>query len=91
MIALVSYDISDSPTRTRLHRFLKEFGLNTQLSVFECELDRDGLAAVSAKAKSLIDPETDSVRIYPICSRCAAKVKVSGQGVRVLQLDYRVI
>jgi CRISPR-associated protein Cas2 len=91
MLAVIAYDISSNRQRGRLHRFLKEFGLNTQKSVFECEVDAAGLARIAAEARQLIDPETDSFRIYRLCAGCQRKVAVSGQGIKVVSLDFAVI
>jgi len=91
MIVLLTYDISDNRTRSRFHRYLKEYGINSQKSVFECLLDPDGIREVVARAAALIDPETDSVRLYRICSRCMNKVRVSGRGFKITQLDYMIL
>lgn len=91
MIVLISYDITSNRKRSHLHRFLKEFGLNTQKSVFECELDREGLDGIIGYCRKLIDPATDSVRFYKVCSRCLRKVRISGRGLRITQLDYMIV
>jgi CRISPR-associated protein Cas2 len=91
MLAVIAYDISSNRRRGRLHRGLKEFGLNTQKSVFECELDAAGLARIVALAREWVDPETDSFRIYRFCARCQRQVAVSGQGLKVVSLDFMVI
>ncbi|MBW1741724.1 MAG: CRISPR-associated endonuclease Cas2 [Deltaproteobacteria bacterium] len=91
MIVLVTYDIT-SPRRLRkMHDFLKDFGLNTQKSVFECDIDEEGLKIIRAYCKDNLDISSDSVRIYKICSRCINKVVISGQGLKVTQLDYTVV
>jgi CRISPR-associated protein Cas2 len=91
MLAVVAYDITSNRRRARLHRRLKEFGLNTQKSVFECEVNRYTLSALAALARELVDEQTDSFRIYRLCARCQRKVAVSGQGLKVIPLDYRVL
>ncbi|MDY0261385.1 CRISPR-associated endonuclease Cas2 [Syntrophotalea acetylenica] len=91
MLAVISYDIVCNRRRARLHKFLKEFGLNTQRSVFECEIDDEGLARIRSAAWQLVDPETDSFRIYRLCARCQKQVAVSGQGLKVVSMDYMVI
>jgi len=91
MIVLITYDITD-PTRLRkLHGFLKEFGFNTQKSVFECDIDDTGIKIIKAYCKDNLDLLSDSVRIYKICNRCINKVIISGQGMKVTQLDYMVV
>ena len=42
MFIVVSYDISHTKRRNRLHRALKNFGTRVQYSVFECVLCRQG-------------------------------------------------
>lgn len=91
MIVLLTYDISDNRTRARFHRYLKEYGVNSQKSVFECLLDPNGIRDVVARAASVINPDTDSVRLYRICSRCMNKVRVSGVGYKITQLDYMIL
>lgn len=91
MHVLIAYDISDNKTRTRFHRFLKEFGLNTQKSVFECDLDRDGIVKIASFGRKMINPGTDSVRIYRICDTCRRKVRISGLGIKIMKLDFMII
>lgn len=91
MLAMIAYDISSNRKRGRLHRLLKEFGLNTQKSVFECDIDEAGLSRLVANVKELVDPETDSFRIYRLCAGCQRKVAVSGQGIKLVSLDFLVI
>ncbi|MDX9761305.1 MAG: CRISPR-associated endonuclease Cas2 [Desulfomonilia bacterium] len=91
MITLITYDISNNATRSGLHRFLKEFGLNTQKSVFECDIDEPAIKRIRAYCAAQIDMTTDSVRIYRICSRCLRKVLLSGKGMKLTQLDYMVV
>ena len=91
MIVLITYDISKDETRDKFHNFLKEYGLNTQKSVFECDIDNMAIRDIKDKARSLIDFETDSVRFYRICEHCSRKTEISGQGLRVTNLDYLVV
>ncbi len=91
MIILLTYDISNNKIRTRIHKFLKEFGFNTQKSVFECDIDEIALKKIRRFCKNNLDHETDSVRIYKVCSGCIRKVIISGQGIKITQLDYTVI
>ncbi|MCK5826640.1 MAG: CRISPR-associated endonuclease Cas2 [Desulfuromusa sp.] len=88
MLAIIAYDVSSNRARAKLHKSLKEYGLNTQKSVFECQVDRDALRVIVATAKKLLNPETDSLRIYRICSRCQKRVTVSGLGIKVTQMEF---
>ena len=91
MISLITYDITDPKRLRKMHTFLKEYGLNTQKSVFECDIDDNALKFIREFCRETLDLETDQVRIYKICSRCINKVSISGQGLKITQLDYAVI
>jgi len=91
MIVFLTYDITDPKRLTRMHKFLKEFGINTQKSVFECDIDNDGLKIIRHYCKNNLDLSTDAVRIYRICSGCMKKVGLSGTGIKITMLDYMVV
>lgn len=91
MLAVVTYDIVSNRRRARLHRYLKEFGLNTQRSVFECDVDKKTLLRLVSGARPYIDPAEDSFRIYRICAGCQKKVAVSGLGIKLTTLDFMVL
>lgn len=91
MITLITYDITDPKRLTKTHKFLKEFGLNTQKSVFECDIDNVGIGIIRDYCREKLDLAKDSVRIYKVCNRCINKVIISGIGLKVTQLDYMVV
>ncbi|HOU51739.1 MAG: CRISPR-associated endonuclease Cas2 [Smithella sp.] len=91
MITLITYDITDPKRLNKLRDFLKEFGLRTQKSVFECDIDDIALKKIRAYCRDNLDISSDSVRIYKICNRCINKVKISGTGLKVTQLDYMIL
>jgi CRISPR-associated protein Cas2 len=91
MIVLITYDITNPKRLRRMHKFLKEFGLNTQKSVFECDIDKVALKRIRRFCKESLHLPSDSVRIYKICSRCMKNVSISGLGIKINQLNYAVI
>lgn len=91
MITLITYDIADPARLRNLHKVLSDYGVNTQKSVFECEIDASALGEIVKYISMNLDKEKDSVRVYKICSRCSRKVEVSGFGVRLDCLSYEVI
>jgi len=80
MYILISYDIVDNRTRTKVMKFLKDHGTHVQLSVFECDLDEGRLQRVKEGVEELIDPEEDRVRYYSLCQACLKRVEISGWG-----------
>ncbi len=91
MITMVTYDITDPKRLKKMHKFLKEFGLNTQKSVFECDIDNIALKRIRRYCKENLDLSSDAVRIYKICSPCMEKVILSGLGIKISQLDYAIV
>jgi CRISPR-associated protein Cas2 len=78
MCYVIAYDISDDKRRTKIHKVLLGFGTWTQYSLFECFLTRKEMVLLRSKlADHLIDAE-DSVRFYPLCAQCQAKVETVG-------------
>ena len=69
MQVLITYDVSTvtSSGRRRLRQAAKaclDYGQRVQNSVFECLVDPGQLVAVRDRLLKIIDPETDSLRIY---------------------------
>ena len=91
MITLITYDITEPKKLNNLRKFLKEFGLRTQKSVFECDIDDEALQRIRAYCRDNLDIKKGSVRIYKICNRCINKVIISGTGLKVTQLDYMIV
>jgi CRISPR-associated protein Cas2 len=91
MITLITYDITEPKRLNNMRRFLKEFGLRTQKSVFECDIDDVAIRRIRAYCRDNLDLDRDSVRIYRICNRCINKVVISGLGLKVTQLDYMIV
>jgi CRISPR-associated protein Cas2 len=91
MNTVIIYDISGNRRRARFHKFLKELGIPSQLSVFECRLDDRELRLIRRYCLKHLDQEEDSVRIYRICLLCMKKSKVLGLGITFSQLDWAIV
>ncbi|MEX2535185.1 MAG: CRISPR-associated endonuclease Cas2 [Trueperaceae bacterium] len=69
MNILVTYDVNTESKagRRRLHKVAqtcKNFGQRVQFSVFECSVDAAQYEDLVAKLKKIINPSSDSLRIY---------------------------
>ena len=69
MQVLITYDVSTTTVegRRRLRRVAKtclDYGQRVQNSVFECLIDPGQLVTVRSRLLKIINPETDSLRIY---------------------------
>lgn len=81
MFYAISYDIRDDRRRLRVAKVLKDFGSRVQLSVFEAHLESRDLERLRHRLEKHLDPEADSVRLYPLCAACSPGILVLGQGV----------
>lgn len=81
VLIVVSYDVTDDRRRTRLAAALQNFGSRVQFSVFECHLEEPQIDRLRASLLALIDPQEDSVRLYPFCRGCGAKAEIHGIGL----------
>ena len=78
MLYVIAYDIPSDRRRTKVHKVLCGFGQWTQYSLFECHLTQKELVTLHGKLDKLLKPEEDSVRFYPLCTPCVAKVATIG-------------
>jgi CRISPR-associated protein Cas2 len=75
---VIAYDIPNDRRRTKVHKTLCGFGQWTQYSLFECHLTEKELIALRGKLDPLLKPQEDSVRFYPLCAACVARVETIG-------------
>jgi CRISPR-associated protein Cas2 len=75
---VIAYDIPSDRRRTKVHKVLCGFGQWTQYSLFECHLTEKERVALRGKLDKLLKPDEDSVRFYPLCVPCVAKVATIG-------------
>lgn len=90
MLYVIAYDIPDDRRRTKVHKALCGFGEWTQYSLFECFLDARELVRLRARLQAVLQPDEDSVRIYPLCAACRAGVETVGGQPPKEKLSYVV-
>jgi CRISPR-associated protein Cas2 len=90
MFYLVSYDIEDDKRRNRVAKTLLDFGSRVQYSVFECIMDDTLLEKLYARL-SKIASDDDSIRIYTLCAKCEATVKIIGRGEMTKDDDVYIL
>lgn len=76
----IVYDISENRPRSQVAKRCKEAGLyRVQKSVFLGCIGRNRLDELSMQIEELIDKDTDSVYIFPMCEPDFKKVNLMGQ------------
>jgi len=91
MNTVIVYDIIDDKRRNRFRKFLKELGIRSQKSVYECRLDAKEIREIREYCRRKLDLQADAVRIYRVCATCMDKAQIQGQGVRFSRLDWVIL
>lgn len=80
MLVWIIYDITNDKIRTRIAKACKDKGLyRVQKSAFLGTLNRTQLDELKLMCEDIINSETDSVYIFPMCDDDFKKVKLLGQ------------
>lgn len=77
----IAYDIVDDKRRNKLHKFLKQYGLNVQKSIFQCVLSKDILNELIVKMREFMDEKEDKLYVYPVCEKCLNSALSDGNGL----------
>lgn len=84
---VVSYDIANAKRLRRVARAMEGVGERIQRSIFHCRLTDGDRHALQSKLLTLIDVRADTVRIYPLCRKDQADIKVVGKSLPAQALD----
>ncbi len=80
MTYLISYDIEEDRTRTKLSKLLQGYGVRIQYSVFECSLTDARFQKLYGEILKLTTEKcAGSVRFYPLCKNCMEKIMTIGK------------
>lgn len=84
MYILLTYDVStpDKAGQTRLRKVAKtclDYGQRVQYSIFECKIEPSQLVEFREKILNIIDPATDSIRIYNLGNNWQQRVEHLGK------------
>lgn len=80
MLTWIIYDIAENKTRTKIAKSCKDKGLyRVQKSAFLGTLNKNQIDELKIMCDDIIDPEVDSVYIFPMCDDDFKKVKLLGQ------------
>ncbi len=78
-IYVIAYDIRSNKRRNKLAGLLEKHGQRINLSVFECTLTFYEYENLLYEIHLLINPRTDTVKIYPLTRECYARALVFGR------------
>jgi len=80
MMVVVSYDVTQDESRSRLAKLVLDYGKRVQKSVYECHIDDGELVELQERVAQIIDMSRDSVRYYTICKKCYFAIEMQGLG-----------
>ena len=83
MLVLITYDVNttDADGRRRLRNVARKceaHGQRVQNSVFECLVDAAQFRLLQAELKSIIDPDSDSLRFYSLGNKYQTRIEHYG-------------
>lgn len=81
---LITYDVETTTTEgqrrlTKVAKCCKNYGQRVQNSVFECLLTEKDLITLRSALSSIINKETDSIRIYRLGNYYKTKIEQIGK------------
>lgn len=84
MLVLITYDVNTETAagRKRLTKIAKiccNYGQRVQNSVFECDLDASQVVMVKDQLLSVMNGESDSIRIYHLGNKYSSKIEQYGK------------
>ena len=82
MYVVVAYDIRSDVKRGKLAKNLLQFGIRTQKSMFECEVNKKELSIIKKLAKKFSDDE-DYVTLYEVSNSDTKRIG----DVKYLEID----
>jgi len=81
MLTWVVYDITKDRTRAKIAKRCLDFGLyRVQKSVYLGDLPPNRVEEILLASRELLDVETDSVYVFPMCRPDFNRVQIVGQG-----------
>lgn len=80
MNMIVAYDITSPRRITKVAKILKDYGMRVQKSIFEVAVNTVLFKEMKRRIEGVIVPETDGVKYFPVCEKCAGTVEIIGQG-----------
>ncbi len=91
MFYVVAYDMPSAKRRAKLLKSLKGFGIHTQFSLFECDLDGNEYEKMMHSIYSIVNLHEDAVKVYRLCKSCITEVDVIGTGGLALEPDCVIV
>ncbi len=80
MNMIVAYDITETKRLARVAKVMLDYGVRVQKSIFEVEVTPPVFRELKARIDKIIDHDTDGVKYFPLCEKCAGTVEIIGQG-----------
>lgn len=77
---IICYDISETPVRNRIAKYLESIAWRIQRSVFTCEGNEAKMHVVKKQLQALVESaEEPRLVIAPLCSSCDSKLWQVGE------------
>lgn len=91
MTYFIGYDISNSEHRIAIAKILENHGIRIQYSFFYCELEPKQMENLFQQLSAVLDPQYDSLHIYPVCKNCLKSRRTLGNNPFSPDPPYRIL
>ena len=91
MTYLIMYDITDGDRRNQVAAVLEEWGERIQFSVFSLKINKAQFESLRNHLLTFIDLDEDSLRCYPVCSDCMARMYVLAGPPLPAKNDWQIL
>ena len=89
VFVVVAYDIASDRRRNRLVKFLKDYGVRVNYSVFECEIQKKYFSEFKKGVDEIINTKEDIVIFYRMCKKC--RISKEAEGLVYMERSERIV
>lgn len=90
MLRVIAYDIPSDSRRKKIMNLCRDYGVRRQYSVFLCDLSDENWQRFLQRLIRVIEPDEDSVLIFPLCGKCREEQLALGRGELYVKPDCYV-
>jgi CRISPR-associated protein Cas2 len=91
MTYIITYDIASPRRVKRVAKYLERVGSRVQKSVFAVRKSSVKTRRIVERLRHIMNRRTDSLRVYPMCDKCAAGMQALVGEAPVFSQTYVVL
>jgi len=88
---IIAYDVACDRQRARVEKLALRVAARVQDSVFEGWMTDGEVDELLRRAQPLIEPSTDSLRVYSLCAECRPQTRCLGAGAPPVPISEVIV